>query len=241
MRCFWTIFLISAATLPVLFGMSVAGVAQPSDSQPRSSDDGPPPGGCTPIGITVSGEVVFPLTCKDFIERHKAADRAASAVEAKPATAEASKAPDAVEAAKTPATAEASEAPTSVEAGKLRTTGEASKAAASTDDSNAPATVEAPKAPMAPDSGKRDGNAGPSAAETAGDDAVRPVTKQAAVAPDIADTAKSSAEPATTSALEKRTRIRRRVAGSADCTRFRTYHAASGTYRDYGGHRRSCP
>ena len=107
MRHLWAILLISAATLPVLLGMSSTGVAQSSDPQPRLSDDGPPPGGCTPIGVTVSGEVVFPMTCRDFIERHKAADRAASAVETKPATAEASKAPDAVEAGKVPATVEA--------------------------------------------------------------------------------------------------------------------------------------
>ena len=215
MRYLWAIPLISAATLPVLLGMSCAGVAQPSDSQPRLSDDGPPPGGCTPIGITVSGEIVFPLTCKDFIERHKAADRASSAAETKPATAEASKAPDAAEAGK---------APTAVEASKALTTGEASKA------------------PTAPESGKPDEkDAKPAAAKAPADEADPPVAnKQAAIAPATDDSVKSSAEPATTAALSKRTRGRNRVAGSPGCTRFRTYDAASGTYRDYGGHRRPC-
>lgn len=215
MRYLWAIPLISAATLPVLLGMSSAGVAQPSDSQPRFSDDGPPPGGCTPIGVTVSGEIVFPMTCKDFIERHKAADRASSAAETKPATAEASK------------------APTAVEASKALTTGEAS---------NAPAAVEASKAPTAPESGKADEkDAKPAATKASVDEAVQPGAKQAAIAPAIADSVKSSAEPATTAALSKRTRAGNRVAGSPGCTRFRTYDAASGTYRDYGGHRRSCP
>src|SRR6187431_1115605 len=97
MRHLWTILLVSAATLPVSLGMSSVGVAQTSEPQPRFSDDGPPPGGCNPIGVTVSGEIVFPMTCKDFIERHKALDRASSAAETKPATAEAGAAPAAAE------------------------------------------------------------------------------------------------------------------------------------------------
>lgn len=251
MRYFGAIVLISAATLPVLLGMSSAGVAQSSDTQPRSSDDGPPPGACTPIGITVSGEVVFPLTCRDFIEKHKAADRASSAGEAKPATAEASKAPEVVETAKTPAAeavkapaaAEASAAPLVVEAGKPVTTGEVSNAPGTADVSSAPAVVEASKAPISPDSAGLGDNPGPAPAKAPADEATRPepATKQAAVAPDSADTGKSSAEPATTATVEKRSRNRRRFAGSADCTRYRTYNAASGTYRDFGGRRRSCP
>ena len=224
MRYLWAILLISAAELPILLGMSSAGVAQPSDLQPRVSDDGPPPGGCHPIGVTVSGEIVFPMTCKDFIERHKAADRASSAAETKPASGEASK------------------APTAVEAGKALTTGEADRAPATADVSSAPPAAEASKAPAAPDSGKpNEKDAKPAAAEAPANEAARPVTTQAAVAPATADTVKSSAEPATTAALSKRTHARNRVAGSPGCTRFRTYDAASGTYRDYGGHRRSCP
>jgi hypothetical protein len=30
-----------------------------------------PPGGCTPIGVTASGEIVFPFTCKVFLERRR--------------------------------------------------------------------------------------------------------------------------------------------------------------------------
>ena len=236
MRHLWAVLLISAATLPVLLGMSRVGVAQSSEPQPRFSDDGPPPGGCTPIGVTVSGEIVFPMTCKDFIERHKAADRAASAAETKPATAEASKAPDAVE------------------AGKALTTGEASNRAppATADDSNAPAAVEAAaRRQWLPKPLRHQLRPIPASLmrktpsllrhKAAADEEAKPVTKQAAVAPATADTVKSSAEPATTAALSKRTRAQNRVAGSPGCTRFRTYDAASGTYRDYGGHRRPVP
>jgi hypothetical protein len=42
-----------------------------------------PPGGCMPIGLTASGEIVFPIQCKEFIERARG-----KAVEQKPAAAE---------------------------------------------------------------------------------------------------------------------------------------------------------
>jgi hypothetical protein len=32
----------------------------------------PPPGGCMPIGLTASGEMVFPLACRTLIERYTA-------------------------------------------------------------------------------------------------------------------------------------------------------------------------
>jgi len=261
MRHLWAILLISAATLPFSLGMSSVGVAQSSEPQPRFSDDGPPPGGCTPIGVTVSGEIVFPMTGKDFIERHKAKDRASTAAEAETKPPEASKAPDAVEAGKAAATGEADKAPDAAEADKALTTGEASKAAdalqadkasatgeantapAKADVSGAPAAAEASTAPTAADPGKQDEKdpKPAAAAKAAADVAAPPGTRQAAVAPATEDTVKSSAEPATTAAVSKRTRARNRVAGSPGCTRFRTYDAASATYRDFGGHRRSCP
>jgi hypothetical protein len=36
-----------------------------------SDKDEVPPGGCTPIGVTASGEIVFPFTCKVFLERRR--------------------------------------------------------------------------------------------------------------------------------------------------------------------------
>jgi hypothetical protein len=30
-----------------------------------------PPGGCMPIGVTASGEIVFPLTCRAFLEKRR--------------------------------------------------------------------------------------------------------------------------------------------------------------------------
>ena len=38
---------------------------------PASKTEEPAPGACLPIGVTASGEVVFPLLCKDFLDRTK--------------------------------------------------------------------------------------------------------------------------------------------------------------------------
>jgi BA14K-like protein len=75
----------------------------PAPAQGAAKQEMPPPGGCTPIGLTVAGEIVFPFQCKDFIERQKAMlpkatvaqeephvteDKPASVAEDKPAAAE---------------------------------------------------------------------------------------------------------------------------------------------------------
>jgi hypothetical protein len=64
-------------------------------AQPSANDD-VPPGGCMPIGMTTAGEIVFPIQCKEFIERHRgaaveekpAAEQKPAAIEAKPAAVE---------------------------------------------------------------------------------------------------------------------------------------------------------
>jgi len=38
---------------------------------PSSDKDEVPLGACTPIGVTASGEVVFPFMCKAFLERRR--------------------------------------------------------------------------------------------------------------------------------------------------------------------------
>ena len=76
-----------ALLLSVMSGAALAqttGALNPSPvpAQPSVNED-VPPGGCMPIGLTVSGEVVFPIQCREFIERHRGA-----AVEQKPAAVE---------------------------------------------------------------------------------------------------------------------------------------------------------
>jgi hypothetical protein len=46
-----------------------------------------PPGGCMPMGLTASGEIVFPIQCKEIIERQRgnAVEQKPAAVEEKPA------------------------------------------------------------------------------------------------------------------------------------------------------------
>jgi cell division protein FtsN len=90
-----------AFLLSVMSGAALAettGAVNPSSTpaQPSANED-VPPGGCMPIGLTTSGEIVFPIQCKEFIERHRgAAVEQKPALEQKPAALEAK--PVAVEA-----------------------------------------------------------------------------------------------------------------------------------------------
>jgi hypothetical protein len=54
----------------------------PPPAEPSKEED-VPPGGCMPMGLTVSGKLVFPIQCKEFVERQRE-----KAVEQKPAAAE---------------------------------------------------------------------------------------------------------------------------------------------------------
>jgi hypothetical protein len=83
---------VSALLLSLMSGAAIAqttGTVNPSPApaEPSVKEDEPPPGGCMPIGLTVSGEMVFPIQCKEFIERHrgKAVEQKPAAVEEKPA------------------------------------------------------------------------------------------------------------------------------------------------------------
>jgi BA14K-like protein len=49
------------------------GSVSPTASPEPSANGEPPPGGCMPIGVTASGDVVFPFQCKGFIEQHRGA------------------------------------------------------------------------------------------------------------------------------------------------------------------------
>ena len=105
-----------AFLLSVMSGAALAettGAVNPSltPAQPSANED-VPPGGCMPIGMTTSGEIVFPIQCKEFIERHRGAavEQKPASVEAKPVAVEAK--PTAVE--QKPAAVEAK--PVAVEA-----------------------------------------------------------------------------------------------------------------------------
>src|SRR6266853_1534875 len=89
-----------ALLLSVMSGAALAettGAVNPGSvpAQPSVNED-VPPGGCMPIGMTTAGEIVFPIQCKEFIERHRgaavedkpAAEQKPAAVEARPAAVE---------------------------------------------------------------------------------------------------------------------------------------------------------
>jgi hypothetical protein len=80
-----------ALLLTVMSGAALAqttGTVNPSPApaEPSVKED-VPPGGCMPIGLTASGEIVFPIQCKEFIERQRgnAVEQKPAAVEQKPA------------------------------------------------------------------------------------------------------------------------------------------------------------
>jgi BA14K-like protein len=77
--CCLTLTLIGGAALA-----QTTGTVSPSPTPAEASaKEEVPRGGCMPIGLTVSGEIVFPIQCKDFIEQQRG-----KAVEQKPTTKE---------------------------------------------------------------------------------------------------------------------------------------------------------
>jgi len=66
----------SAALAQTTGSMDPTGDRSSSGAKPE-----PPPGGCTPIGVTASGEIVFPLLCKDFLERFRLSSQKAAGVD----------------------------------------------------------------------------------------------------------------------------------------------------------------
>jgi hypothetical protein len=213
----------------------------PKTTQDNAATNAPPPGACKPIGLTLSGKVVFPLECRDFIERYKAmtpptplATRPAAA-EAKPAAPEAK--PSTVEtkldtADVKPATAEekptgSTEKPAAVE--EKPTVVEAKPLPAETK----PAAAET-KPPAMETKPAAAGATKPAPTEET------PAAKQSANA--TADDGRPAVKPDDTAPSRKRAEnsLRERSAGPPGCTHFRSYNAASGTYRDFDGRTRPC-
>jgi len=222
--------------LAVTGGVALAQTSSPAETgtapaESSAKDDQPPPGACKPIGLTVSGEVVFPLECRDFIERHKAMSPPMTTPpippESRPAAAEAKTE------AKPEAKPVAPEAkPATVEVKPA--TAEAKPAIAE----EKPATVEAKPPPAeAPAATETK----PAAAETKpAPTEETPAGKQSAEA--TADEGKPAVKPEDSAPSRKRAenKPRERSAGPPGCTRFRSYNAASGTYRDFDGRTRPC-
>ena len=73
---------ITASTAPSGTSNNVApeasrnepGVSEVSPKAPTQKDDDVPGGGCTPIGVTASGKLVFPMQCQAFLEPHRGSE-----------------------------------------------------------------------------------------------------------------------------------------------------------------------
>jgi hypothetical protein len=177
-----------------------------------AADEEPPPGGCMPIGVTVSGEIVFPFQCKGFIERQKAADNRPTATEDQPAQAKPA-------AAKVKPTAK--EKPTAAAAEEKPATADAKPAAAEekpTEEKSAAAEDQPAAAEEKP----------AAAAE-------KTAAKQSEGAP---GSGKPAAERLEAVPLPRRAELK--PVGPPGCTHFRSYDPVSATYRAYGGQRRQC-
>lgn len=146
---------------------------------PASKAEGPPPGACLPIGVTASGEVVFPLLCKDFLDRTKGQSASQSTDEQRQST----------------------EKPASL-------------------DHNSDLESEVVQKPL-----------------------TEKTPEAVQVEPNSVDTV-ASIQPPFSSKLRTHEKLHRRplrrVSGSSDCRRYRTFDQDSQTYRDYSGRRRVC-
>jgi hypothetical protein len=152
-RCAVLCFLLMKASATFA---QTTGTVNSAPAEPAAKED-VPPGSCMPIGLTASGEMVFPIQCKEFIDRARG-----------------------------------------------KTVGQ-----------QPVAPVEKPAAEQ----------------------------QQEATAPSSSKTADKPVEaekPVETGSLPGRVEHQNRVKKSDDCTHYRTYDPASGTYKGYDGRRRSC-
>jgi hypothetical protein len=220
--------LVLCCVFPAVIGgaafAQTGNLADPSPTAAQSSpkEDEPPPGGCKPIGLTVSGEVVFPFECKEFIERQKAIISRPAAAEANPAAVAEVK-PSAAEPARPPAV----EAARPQAAEEKPAVAEAKPGAAA----EKPAVAEDKPAAVQDK---------PAAAEE------KPVIaepKTASKPPE--ETAPDNSQASVKSdpiPMPRRgdRRQRERTASTPGCMQYRTYNAASGTYRGFDGRTRPC-
>ena len=74
-RVLCSAFLLTVSSTAFAQTTGAVGPSPAPADEPAAKPEMPPPGGCTPIGVTVSGEIVFPFQCKDFIERMKSSSQ----------------------------------------------------------------------------------------------------------------------------------------------------------------------
>jgi hypothetical protein len=227
----------------------VTGTVNPSaDRTEPAAKDEPPPGGCMPIGVTASGEIVFPFLCKGFIEQHKAASqKPAASDDAGDRPAATGGQPKNTEEKNTE---EKNAEHKNAEHKNAEEKNAEDKSAATQPASAAPRTAE--PAAEAPETvpgaqGGPGSSPKPAVAEerrpTADGKPESTDENSAAKPPDSTATiAKSGPEPAGPAPSPEREHRKPREgsAGPRGCTHFRTYDRSSGTYTDYSGRLRAC-
>jgi hypothetical protein len=214
---------------------------KPAPAESSATQDGmPPPGGCKPIGLTVSGEVVFPLECKEFIERQKAMNQRPPGPEPKSEIPE----PKSAAAEAKPVAGEAKPAVTDDKSAAVEDKPAVVKDPSETADAK-PAAAEPKPAAAEPKPAVADTK--PAVAEpTPGEAKPAPAEEKTAAKPSD-DTApedsQTASQPVGSVPLPRRGERKPRehvASGAPGCTRYRTYDAAAGTYRGFDGRTRPC-
>jgi hypothetical protein len=186
----------------------------PVQAQPAVKDEAG--GGCEPIGLTASGEIVFPFRCKDAIERQRAA--MTKPAEPKPAAAQD---------ARQDARQDTAPAPTATAAAK--------PAAGAVPPAAGAVPPAAGAAKLAAGASKTTVGVANTAAVSAKPAAA--AAKMAAVPSAGAATVKPSAKPSAPAVVVA---ARGLAAGPRGCSLFRSYNAASGSYLAFDGQRHPC-
>ena len=210
------VMLTSAAAL----AQSTDAATPPAPAQPLVQDDA---SGCEPIGLTASGEVVFPFRCKDLVERQRAAvtkpaDPKPAVVSAVPEKAHETqeKRHETSQQKSAPHPAGAAAKPAVLHPANLAPAA-AKPAAQSVDADHLPKIVEAKTADA------KTADAKPVAAKTAESKALERKT---------AETTKGIPQVAGAA--------RERGVGPPGCTLFQSYNAVSATYLGFDGQRHPC-
>lgn len=206
--------------LPGGSGLAQTTVPLSVDQPEPSVKEEPPPGGCMPIGVTASGEIVFPFLCKGFIEQHKAA------TQSPPSGAQSTPEPAAAEGQRPPSDEQDKAADQ-----KPAVTEETDKKPAAAQEQRPAPDGNSPGADETNSVKPSEGKISAKDSEDALPEIGRPASEPVATTPP---------PKAEQSKLHKRSEPREGRNGPPGCTHFRTYDRRSETYRDYSGRTRAC-
>jgi hypothetical protein len=215
----------------------------PSQRTETSAEDKPRPDGCKPIGLTVSGEVFFPMECRELIERYKTISQGV-------APSKADEIRRAVVKDSPLGSAEQLEAlkGRSISDTKTSTAGAKSTAAAADTTPSVTNSVPTEGKPTALETGPDKAEPGSNAVGTKtgasnADDKFNAVDEKSSADRPVdmaSDEHNAVAGMPKNIPLPRPSRRDRVSAQAPNCTHFRSYNARSATYRDFSGKTRPC-